>query len=199
MVVADTRIQAEELPLDPLVAPPGVLPGQTEHEVANIRIDGRPAGRAMRPGPLPPREVSVPPEQGLRPHQEDSPPFTREQPAHSRQEGSVARPVDGAPYPSPQDREFVPEDQDLQVLGRTRNGYEAPPARAAARAPHRRGTGARGGILTDRPGCDHRRAQSRFCTPRLSETDVANPTHPVGAEGGGAPGRSAYRNATTSL
>ncbi len=38
---------------------------------------------------------------------------------------------------------------------RTRNGYEAPPARAAARASHRRGTGARGGILTDRPGCDH--------------------------------------------
>ena len=108
--------QAEEFSLDPLVAPPGVLPGQTEHEVANIRIDGRPAGRAMRPGPLPPHEVPVPPEQGLRPHQEGSPLLTREQPAHSRQEDSVARPVDGAPYLSPQDREFVAENQDLQVL-----------------------------------------------------------------------------------
>lgn len=58
----------------------------------------------------------MPPEQGLRPHQEGSPPLTREEPAHSRQEGSVARPVDGAPYLSPQDREFVAEDQDLQIL-----------------------------------------------------------------------------------
>ncbi len=89
----------------------------------------------MGPGPFPPHEVPVPPGQGLPPHQEGSPTH-HERRAGSQPPGRLGR--------SPGRRGALPVASGSRVRGgrpgsqdpcRTRNGYAAPPARTAARAP----------------------------------------------------------------
>jgi hypothetical protein len=47
----DPDPELEQLSPDPLVAPPGVLPGQPENEVPDLGVQGGSTGRTVRPGP----------------------------------------------------------------------------------------------------------------------------------------------------
>src|SRR3990170_6021683 len=68
--------QAEELSLDPPVAPPGVLPRQAKHQAPDLGIGRRTPRPAVRSRPFPRHQLAVPPKEGLRLHEERPPCFT---------------------------------------------------------------------------------------------------------------------------
>src|SRR3990172_10285841 len=70
----DPDLQLHQLPADPLVTPPRVLPAEADDEVPDLGLDRRPARVTPPPiCPLLPDEFAMPAEQGLRPHHQPQP------------------------------------------------------------------------------------------------------------------------------
>jgi len=101
--------------LDTAVTPPGILPGQSEHEALRFRLDARAPGRPVRSGPLPFHQLTVPPQERLRADHERVPCFAREQPAHRGQEHPIRFPVHGALDLPSEDGDLVAKDRDLEL------------------------------------------------------------------------------------
>jgi len=118
MVLAPTRIPTlAELALDPDVAPPRVLPGEAEDELADVRVDRRTSRLSPRSvDPLPPDELAVPPEQRLGRDEERGPSLTTHEPSGRGEENPVDRSEPRAPRLPAQDLQLVPKDRDLDVL-----------------------------------------------------------------------------------
>jgi hypothetical protein len=118
MVVAETRpeVQFQQLPSDPLVTPPGVLPTEPEDELPDLRVDTWAAG-ATSPlvCPLLPDELPVPPEQRLGPDHERGPQVPRQRPARCRQQDPIEAVQPRAPRLPLQHLHLVPEHQELDV------------------------------------------------------------------------------------
>jgi hypothetical protein len=90
MEVWDTvYAELQELPVDPEIAPPGVLPAQAKDQSSDGGIERGttgPAGSATTPSP---QELSVPSGDGVRADQRDPPPVPGEQRSGCRQERLV--------------------------------------------------------------------------------------------------------------
>jgi hypothetical protein len=69
----DPDPQLEQLSPDPHVAPPGILPPQSEDQLPDLGVESGASGRAVRPGPFPSHHLPMPPERGLGPDQEGDP------------------------------------------------------------------------------------------------------------------------------
>jgi hypothetical protein len=111
----ETDAQAEELALDPPIAPPGILPGQAQDQAPGLGVDGGPAGPPVRFGPLPSHQVPVPSKERLRPDHERAPYLSGEEPARRGHERPVRPSVHRSLHLTPQDGQLVTEDGDLQI------------------------------------------------------------------------------------
>ncbi len=106
-------VELQQLSSDPEVAPPGVLPGQSNDEFHRLRIERRPARPAVAIRPLPPNERPVPPEQGPRGHDERPPSVPRQGPARRGEQHPVPR-AEERPASAPREHlDLIPEDQQL--------------------------------------------------------------------------------------
>ncbi len=111
----DPDAELEQLPADPHVAPPGVLPAKAKDQIAQLGIDPR----TSRP-PAPPRsllalELAAPALQRVGDNREAGPPLLREEPAYGSEEGSVGGAVAGPlPPPPGEDPQLMPQHGDLQ-------------------------------------------------------------------------------------
>jgi len=105
------------------MAPGRVLGGQPQDQVADLFGQGGPAGPGVRVGPCASDQLPVPSQQRRRRHGEDRPPWAGQQPRQCGQPGpfggSVARSFDLAA----QDRDLVPQHENLDVLADITAGH----------------------------------------------------------------------------
>src|SRR2546427_4487663 len=112
----DLDPELDQLPADPLVAPPRVLPAEADDEVPDLGLDPWPAGApAPLVCPLPPDELPVPAEQGLGPDDERRPSGSRHRPARRRQQDPVETAQAGGLPPPPQHLHPVSEPQEASL------------------------------------------------------------------------------------
>jgi hypothetical protein len=93
-----------------------VLARQPKDQVPHVAVDRRSTGAPVRVRPVAGDEPPMPAQQCLRPHHEGLPRAPRQHSAERRQEQAVAlaelRPL----HLPPQDRELMPQQQDLEFL-----------------------------------------------------------------------------------
>ena len=113
--------------MDAAVPPPRVLPGQPPDQLTDLLRDRRASG-GIRVGPFRLDQAPVPGEQGVRPH---DPPYPKV-PGQQPRQGDYHRPVSPVRFRvgdlAAQNRDFVPEHQNLHVLGNIAAGEERQPA-----------------------------------------------------------------------
>jgi hypothetical protein len=97
-------------------SPAAVLARQPQDQGAHLSVDRWPAGTPVRIRPMSGDEPPVPAQQRLRFHREGSPRATRHRPAERGQQQPIARRELRPPHLSPQDRQLVPQHEDLELL-----------------------------------------------------------------------------------
>jgi len=118
----DADAKPQQLAVDALIAPAGILPGQPEDQLLNLLAYRRSSWSTTRVGPRAGHEVPVPAQQRLRPDEETGPAGSWQDAA----DGSEQGPVGGFELDSwsvaAEDRELVAQDQDLEILGSVATG-----------------------------------------------------------------------------
>src|SRR5919198_366906 len=115
----DPHAKAEQLALDALVAPAGILGGQADDQLLEVLVEcGAPAS-TMRVGPGASDQAAVPAQQRLGPDQEAGPAGPWQQAADGGQQSPVGglEPGSWDLAPAAQHGQLVAQHQDLQVLG----------------------------------------------------------------------------------
>jgi hypothetical protein len=79
----------EQLTLDPLVAPAGILGGKADDQLLQVLVERRTPTSAMRVGPHAGDQAAVPAQQRLGPDQEAGPPGPWQHAAERREQGAV--------------------------------------------------------------------------------------------------------------
>jgi hypothetical protein len=180
---ADT--EAPQLADDPPVTPARVLASEPHNQRLGATIDRRPSLASARIRPAPPDQLAVPAQQRRRTHRQARPRTSRQ----CARERSQDRPVDGPKLHSArlpaQDRQLMPEHQDLELLRALRSAQQHHQLKAGDRAPDRRTTKPRND-LRFKEAAGYRDQPSAALKPR---TEFLNPTR----SGGGA-GRSPSRS-----
>jgi hypothetical protein len=116
---SDAVAKLEQLALDSLVSPAGILPGHALDQLGHGGGEGR-ASEAMWIGPFPGDQAMMPAQDCAR-CDHAMPPQHLRQPADERGEDRSIRPVHTRPWiRSPQDGNVVAQYQELDVLGRRR-------------------------------------------------------------------------------
>jgi len=113
----DPHAEAEELAVDALVAPPGILVGEADDQLLDVAVQEWPAGLAVRVGPGTGDQSSVPAQQGLGRDEEARPAGSRKHAADRGQQGPVGALEPGSWGLAAEHGELVAQDEDLQVLG----------------------------------------------------------------------------------
>ena len=119
--------QAEQLTPDAPVAPARVLPGQLLHQVADLVWDRR-SSDGVRVRPLSPGQAPVPSQQRIRGHDPVQPQAPGQQPRQGGHHGTVSPVRPRAGGLPPQDRDLMPEHQDLRILAGVTSRQEHQPA-----------------------------------------------------------------------
>jgi hypothetical protein len=101
---------------DPDVAPTRVLTCEPHDQLAHHLIDRRPPQATARIRPVLRDKTLMPTQQRLRAHREHVPGASRQDPAQPREQQPVARREHRPRNLPPQNRELVPQHDDLQVL-----------------------------------------------------------------------------------
>jgi hypothetical protein len=109
--------KAQQLATDPLVAPPRILAGEPNDQLLHLVGNRWPSPRCRRVGPPPTHHAPVPAEQRLRLDQEHRPADPTDVAAQRREQGAIFGLQPGPWMLATQDREFVTQDQDLDLLG----------------------------------------------------------------------------------
>jgi hypothetical protein len=113
----DTNTKAQQLALDALVTPVGVLPGQPDDQLLDVLVKRWPAGLAVRVGPDAGDQSAVPARWRLGLDEEAGPAGSRERAADGGKEGSVGW-LEPRPWNlAAQHGQLVMEHHNLQVLG----------------------------------------------------------------------------------
>jgi hypothetical protein len=113
---ADPVSEAEELTLDATVPPPRVLPGQSPDQLPDLLRNRRAPG-GFRIGPLVLDQAPVPGEQGAGCHDPVQPQVGGQQPRQRGDHRTVSPVRLRAGDLAAKDRDLVPQDQDLHLLG----------------------------------------------------------------------------------
>ena len=119
--------ETEELTLDAAVSPPRVLPGQPPDQLTDLLPDRRAPG-GIQIGPLVPHHAPVPCEQCGGCHDPVQPQALRQQPRERRDHRSVGPVRFRAGDLAAEYHDFMPQDQDLYVLGGIAAGEQRHPA-----------------------------------------------------------------------
>jgi hypothetical protein len=112
----DAHAKVQQLPLDALVAPTRVLPGQTNDQPLDILVQWRPAYLAMRVGPGAGHEPPVPAQQRLGRDEEARPAGPGEHATDRGEQGPVVGPSLGRGALAAEHGELLAQDEDLKVL-----------------------------------------------------------------------------------
>ena len=120
----DLAAKAEQFAVDPLVAPPRILPGESQDQLLHLVGNRWPSSRCRGIGPSAAHHAPVPVEEGLGLDQEHRPAGSRELAAQRCQQGAILGLQPGPWMLATQDREFVAQDQDLDFLGLSRPAAE---------------------------------------------------------------------------
>ena len=124
---ADPVAELEQLALYPLVTPRGVLGGEPLDQPGDPRADRRSAG-PVRIRPFPGDQTPVPAQHGTGRDEAVHSQPRRENPNQRGEDGTV-RPVHPGPRLGPsQHRDLVPQDEQLDILGRCRSAEQDQPA-----------------------------------------------------------------------
>jgi hypothetical protein len=112
----DLDAEALEFPLDPLVAPARVLPGQADDQLLHVIVQRWSSGLMVRVRPGAGDQAAVPAQQRLRPDEEAGPAA----PGQDAADRGEQRPVGGLELGprrlAAQHRELVAQDEDFQLL-----------------------------------------------------------------------------------
>ena len=115
------RCQADpelaEFTLDAPVTPSRVLGGQTQNEGGRLVVDGRTSRWAMGIRPASGHQPAAPGQQGGGRHAEGAPRRTRKQATEDGQQGTIGRLVSGTPHLASEDRHFMAQREQLDLLG----------------------------------------------------------------------------------
>jgi hypothetical protein len=106
----------DQLALDPAVAPPGVLAGQTHDERGDLLVNRWATGRSMRISPAPRDEPTVPGEERLGCHRKAPPGRAGEKPAQRGDKGAIGGLVGRAPDLASENGDLVSQGKELDVL-----------------------------------------------------------------------------------
>jgi hypothetical protein len=109
-----------ELADDPFVSPLRVLVGETKDQLAQRALERWSPGRPVRVCPAARDKLAVPAKQCLRLDRKDGPGWPGQRTAQRRQKNTISpRQLRSGGLPA-QDRQLVPEHEDLQLLRATR-------------------------------------------------------------------------------
>jgi len=128
----DLYAEVEQLALDPLVAPAGILGGQTDDQLLDFRVERRSPASTTGIGPGAGDQAAVPAQQRLRLDQEAGPAGPWQQAADGGEQGAVGGFELGSWELAAQDGELVAQGQELQVLGGVAAGEQREQLDAAA-------------------------------------------------------------------
>jgi hypothetical protein len=127
--------EPDQLPLDPPVAPAGVLLGEPHHELTDLRRGRRSARTAARVRPAARDQLAVPTQQRRRRHKHGSPPrLPRQRTAERRQQRPISRRQPRTSNLTLQYPQLLAQHQNLDLLLRLRptsehDQLEQPPQR----------------------------------------------------------------------
>jgi hypothetical protein len=113
----DPNAEVQQLALDGLVAPAGVVGGEADDQQLHVLVESRPAGVAVRVGPGAGDEAPVPAQQRVGLDQEAGPDRPGQHAADRGQQRPVSRLEPGSWDLAVKDGELVAQHQDLQVFG----------------------------------------------------------------------------------
>jgi hypothetical protein len=154
--------EAQQLPLDALIAPARVLPRQADDQLLDLLVERRPPRSTTRVGPGVGDQPPVPAHQGLGLDQEARPASPRQDTADGGKQGPVGRLQLGSGSLAVEDGELMVQDKDLQILGGVAAGelgeeLDGAAQRQVGKSWQHRG-GLRGGqrstTVASRGGCD---------------------------------------------
>ncbi len=164
----DVDPELQELPSDPEVAPPGVLPSQPKDQVLDRGIERRTTGRPRATPACSPQEVPVPSRQRLRADQEAIPPVSGQDPSRRCEERPIRRTEEDSPAASAEDLELVVEHDGLKIQlieAAADEQAEQPAQKPVPDRPEHQGS-----LMPNRPACERpgRSRRSSFFTPQAA-------------------------------
>ncbi len=166
----DIDPEFQELPSDPEVAPPGVLPSQAKDQVLDRGIEPRTTGRPRATPASSLQEVPVPSPQRVRADREALPPVPGQDPSRRCEERPIRRGEEDPPAASVEDLELVAEHDGLEIQltqAAADEQAEQPAQKPVPDGPEHLGSLRPVGRPRERPGRSYR---SSFFTPQaLSE------------------------------
>jgi len=181
----DLYAEVEQLTLDPLVAPAGVLGGQTDDQLLDLRVERGTPASTMRVGPGAGDQPAAPAQQCLGLDQEARPAGPGQQAADRGEQGAVGGFELGAWDLAAQHGELVAQDQELQVFGGAAADQQGEQLDGAAQ--HEVGElgehEVASGINDEEAGASHYRV-GPWCQPQLTQGVSAfpHPTTPASVE-----------------
>ncbi len=113
----DLHAESEQLALDALVAPAGVLRGEANDQLLHAVVQRRPPGSTMRVGPRTGDQPPMPAQQRLRGDEEARPAGSWQHAADRGEQGTVGWFQLGSRNLAAEHDELVAQHQDLQILG----------------------------------------------------------------------------------
>jgi hypothetical protein len=169
----DVDPELQELPSDPEVAPPWVLPSQPKDQVLDRGIERRTTGRPRARPASSLQQVPVPSRQRVRAHQEALPPVPGQDPSRRREERPIRRGEQGSPAAPAEDLELVVEHDglDIQLIEAAADEHaEQPAQKPVPDGPQHPGSLTPGRPAGERPG---RSGRSSFFTPQVGNRHLA--------------------------
>jgi hypothetical protein len=161
----DVDPELQELPSDPEVAPPWVLPSQPKDQVLDRGIERRTTGRPRARPASSLQQVPVPSRQRVRAHQEALPPVPGQDPSRRREERPIRRGEEDSPAASSEDLELVVKHDGLEIQlieAVADEQAEQPAQKPVPDGPQHQGSLRPGRPAGERPG---RSGRSSFFTP----------------------------------
>jgi hypothetical protein len=113
----DLHPQAQQSPLDALIAPARVLPPQADDQLLDLLAERRPPRSTTRIGPGAGDQAAVPAHQGVGPDEEAGPARPRQDTADGGEQGPVGRFKLWSGSLAAEHGELMTQDKDLKVLG----------------------------------------------------------------------------------
>ena len=166
----DIDPELQQLPADPEVAPPGVLPPQPKDQVLDRGIERGTIGRPRATPASSLQEVPVPSPQRVRADQEALPPVPGQDPSRCCEERPIRRGEEDSPAASAEDLELVMEHDGLkiQLIQAAADEHAEQPAKK----PVPDGPEHLGSLMPRRPACERpgRSGRSSFFTPHASRS-----------------------------
>jgi hypothetical protein len=109
--------QAQQVPLDALIAPARVLPPQADDQLLDLLAERRPPRSTTRVGPCAGDQAAVPAHQGVWPDEEAGSARPRQDTADGGEQGPVGGLQPGLWSLAAEHGELMTQDKDLKVLG----------------------------------------------------------------------------------